>query len=162
MKKTNIRKALIGDAPFLLNNIKALADFEKAPDAVHLTLEQLTKDGFGDSPLFQALVLELDSEPVGMALFYYRYSTWKGKSLYLEDLYVMPEHRGNKLGLITMKYLAQFAVTNKCKRFEWQVLDWNLPAIKFYNSLNAELDSEWINCRIEGPDIQSLSQLDLG
>ncbi len=88
-----------------------------------------------------------------MALFYYRYSTWKGKSLYLEDLYIKPESRGNGFGTYVMKWLAKYAVENDCKRFEWQVLDWNMPAIDLYQKLGADLDGEWINCRLEGDSL---------
>ncbi|MCB0280649.1 MAG: GNAT family N-acetyltransferase, partial [Calditrichaeota bacterium] len=115
---------------------------------MEVSVEQLERDGFGTSPLFEALILEFNSETVGFALFYYRYSTWKGKSLYLEDLYVDPEYRNNGIGLAVMKHLVNHAIKTDCKRFEWQVLDWNTPSIEFYKKIGAELDSEWINCKL--------------
>lgn len=155
--KTNIRVATKEDCSFILQMIKDLAEYEKAPEKVLVTLEQLESDGFGDKPLYESIILELENKPVGMALFYNRYSTWMGKSLYLEDLYVIPESRGHGLGLQAMKYLAKLAKETQCFRFEWQVLDWNEPSIKFYKSLEADLDPEWINCRLEGDSLLKLA-----
>ncbi len=140
---------------FIFDMIKGLAAYEKAPEQVTLSLDQLKLDGFGDSPLFNAIILELDDLPVGFSLFYNRYSTWKGKSLYLEDLYILPEHRGNGLGKDAMLYLAKLAIDTNCGRFEWQCIDWNEPAINFYKSLKADIDGEWLNCRLEGTNLQS-------
>ena len=154
---THIRSAKKEDAPFILEMIKLLASYEKAADRVEITHEQLLNDGFGEQVLFESIILELDKKPVGMALFYNRYSTWKGKSLYLEDLFIIPEARGKKLGMMTMKYLANYAVDTDCYRFEWQVLDWNEPSINFYRTINTDLDSEWINCRLEGDAIKLLA-----
>lgn len=155
---TNIRKAKKEDCSFILQMIKDLAEYEKAADKVKVSLSQLENDGFSENPLYESIILELDGKAVGMALFYNRYSTWKGRSLYLEDLYVTPEARGNGLGLMAMKYLANYAVETNCYRFEWQVLDWNEPSIKFYQSLETELDPEWINCRLEGDSISKLAR----
>jgi RimJ/RimL family protein N-acetyltransferase len=154
---TNIRKAKIEDSKFIFQLICDLAEYEKAPDQVKTSVTQIEKDGFGPEKLFEAIILEYKNKSVGMALFYNRYSTWKGKSLYLEDLYVQPEYRGHGLGLEAMKYLAQYAVETNCQRFEWQVLDWNEPSIKFYESLGSDLDGEWINCRLEGDKIKALA-----
>ncbi len=137
--------------------IRDLAIYEKAEDQVKISLDQLKEDGFGDQPLYDSIILELEGRAVGMALYYNRYSTWKGKSLYLEDLYVLPEFRGHGLGLKTMKYLANIAVETNCYRFEWQVLDWNVPSIEFYKKLGTDLDGEWINCRLEGSAIKDLA-----
>jgi GNAT superfamily N-acetyltransferase len=153
----SIRKALEEDATFLLEMIHGLAEYEKAPEQVTLSLDQLTKDGFSNDRFFKSIILEINNKKVGMAIYYNRYSTWKGKSLYLEDLYVIPEFRGRGLGLKTMKYLAQEAVKTGCKRFEWQVLDWNEPSIQFYKKLNTDLDGEWVNCRLEGESLAALS-----
>lgn len=155
----NIRKATQEDAAFIIQMIKDLAHFEKALDQVHLTEEELVRDGFGERPLFECLILELQGSPVGIALYFYKYSTWKGKTLYLEDLYVMPEARKNGLGMETMKYLAQYAMEQNCRRFEWQVLDWNEPSIDFYRSFNTDLDNGWINCRLENERISHLASL---
>jgi GNAT superfamily N-acetyltransferase len=153
-----IRKAQIEDSSFILEMIKELAEYEKASDQVLLTLEQLKEDGFGKNSLFESIILELDGKQAGMALFYNRYSTWKGKSLYLEDLYVQPKFRGHGIGLKAMKWLARYAHKTDCHRFEWQVLDWNEPAIKFYEKFNTQLDGEWINCKLEGMQIQNFAQ----
>jgi GNAT superfamily N-acetyltransferase len=153
MNELNIRKANKSDAKFIFEMINELACFEKAADQVLVSIKNLEEDGFSDSPLFESIILESSGVKIGMALFYYRYSTWKGKSLYLEDLYIKPENRGNGFGTYVMKWLAKFANENDCKRFEWQVLDWNKPAIELYAKLGADLDGEWINCRLEGSEL---------
>ena len=153
-----IRKATKEDAAFIIKMIKDLAEYEKAPEQMILLEEQLIKNGFEENPLFEAIILEHNNEACGMALFYNRYSTWKGKSLYLEDLYVRPEARGNGLGMKAMKYLANYAVQTECKRFEWQVLDWNEPAINFYKSFNTNIDGEWMNCKLEGDEIKIFAE----
>ena len=153
-----IREAKKSDGPFILEMIKQLAKFEKALDKVTLDLETLIQDGFAENPLFHSLIIEEADVPIGFALYYNRYSTWKGKSLYLEDLYIKPEHRGRGYGLAVMKYLAKLAVESECKRFEWQVLDWNEPAIKLYKTLSAEIDGEWLNCRVENQALTHLSE----
>lgn len=151
-----IRKANIKDAPFILSLIKELAHFEKASEKVSLTLEQLIQDGFSDNPLFEAIILhDKKDQQVGFGLFYNRYSTWKGKSLYLEDLYIIPEARRQGLGAMAMEYLKQYASNSDCERFEWQVLEWNEPAIKLYEQMGAELDREWVNCRLEGSSLKN-------
>lgn len=156
MAHLNIRKATIKDLSFVLKMVKELAHFERAPDAVQITNAILQADF--EAGLFESIILEKDGIEVGMALFYFRYSTWKGKSLYLEDLYVIPEHRGAGLGKLVMKYLAGYALEQNCGRFEWQVLDWNNPAIEFYKTLGAEIDPEWMNCRLEGKAIERAAQ----
>lgn len=155
----NIRSATKEDAPFILQMIQALAEFEREPNSVTISLEQLTEDGFGTTPLYTSVILELNQKPVGFALFYNRYSTWQGKTLYLEDLFVIPEARGHGLGMATMKYLAQLAIDTKCVRFEWQVLDWNQAAIDFYTSFSTQLMPEWVNCRLSSDGIKALANL---
>lgn len=144
------REANIEDCEFIFQLIKELAVFEKAGDKVTLTLEQLKKDGFGEESLYFSHILEWNGERAGFTLCYYRYSTWKGKSLYLEDLFVLPEYRGKGLAKMALSELKKHANDVGCGRFEWQVLDWNETAIEFYKSIGAELDPEWINCRLEG------------
>lgn len=139
--------------------IRALAAFEKEPLAVTISLAQLQKDGFGPKPLFGSIVLELENQPVGFALYYNRYSTWKGKTLFLEDLYVAPEARGAGLGKLAMVYLAQIARDTQCARFEWQVLDWNVSAIDFYKSFGTALLPEWVNCRLDKTGIDFLAKM---
>lgn len=150
---TSIRQAKMSDCSFILAMINELALFEKAPNEVKITLEQLEQDGFGMKPLYKSIILEEDGERIGFALFYNRYSTWKGKSLYLEDLYIQTQHRGKGAGRKVMNYLKGLATETDCFRFEWQVLDWNVRGIDFYKSLGATLDDEWINCRLEGPSL---------
>lgn len=144
-----IRKARAQDSESILEMIHELAEFEKAKDKVDLSLDQFVEDGFGQSALFEALIVEVDGQNIGFSLFYNRYSTWKGKSLYLEDLYIKPAYRGKGYGKEVMLYLTELAKKTNCLRFEWQVLDWNTGAIKFYKGLGADLDGKWINCRIE-------------
>lgn len=145
----SIRPAHTNDVSFILKMICALAEYEKEPQEVTMTEEILRRDGFGSTPLFYCSVLEADHRPVGFVLYYYRYSTWKGKTLYLEDLFVIPEARGLGLGKLAMKELAKHAKESGCVRFEWQVLDWNQPAIEFYQSLGAALLPQWITCRLD-------------
>ncbi|MBY0384479.1 GNAT family N-acetyltransferase [bacterium] len=154
---TSIRKATENDIPFILQMIRALADYEKEPKEVTISEAQLEKDGFGVSPLYQCLILELEQKPVGFAFYYNRYSTWKGKTLFLEDLFVIPEARGSGLGKLAMLELAKIARDTDCVRFEWQVLDWNQPAIDFYKSLGAELLPQWVNCRLDRKGIEALT-----
>ena len=149
MYLVSIRFATKEDVPFILEMIQYLADYENATNRVMITEGDLLRDGFSEFPLFKSIILEYEGKNAGMALFYNRYSTWRGKNLYLEDLFVLPEYRGKKIGLKAMKYLANYAIETGCKRFEWQVLDWNVPSINFYKSFQTELDSEWINCRLE-------------
>ena len=158
--KTNIhlRDASPDDVPFILKMIQALADYEKEPQEVTITAAELLRDGFGSHAIYQCLILEQEYQSVGFALYYNRYSTWKGKALFLEDLFVIPEARGSGLGKLAMHELARRAQATGCVRFEWQVLDWNQPAIDFYQSLGAKLLPEWVNCRLDKEGIQKLSR----
>lgn len=141
-----IRKATKKDYPVILDLIKELALFEKAPEKVTNTVEQMNEE----DDFFMSIVAEKeDGEIVGMALFYFVYYTWVGKSLYLDDLVVREKYRGNKIGTQLLEEVMNVAKINKCKRVRWQVLDWNTPAIDFYNSYGANLDGEWINCDME-------------
>ncbi len=151
-----IRQAVKEDCLTILEYIKKLADFEKAPEEVINSIENLEKDGFGEKTFFHAAILEWSGKPCGFLLYYYGYSTWKGKALYLEDLFVDPTLRGNGIGKEAMKYLASIAMKNECQRFHWQALDWNTPAIDFYKTLGAEIDSEWVNCRLHVSEIRNL------
>ena len=144
-----IRKAGLKDAKIIVELITALAIYEKAEEQLSITLEQIIEDGFQEKALFDCLLAEVDNRVVGFALFYKRYSTWKGKSLYLEDLFVLNEFRGQQIGKKLFLEVAQIAKDTNCQRFEWQVLDWNQTAIDFYKSMGATLDSEWINCKFD-------------
>ncbi|MFT4682618.1 MAG: GNAT superfamily N-acetyltransferase [Flavobacteriales bacterium] len=145
--KYSIRKGEQGDVPDLLRLIKALAVYEKAADEVILTEEDLLRDGFGAQPKFQLLVAEMNQEIVGIAVYYDRYSTWKGRTLYLEDLIVEESKRRLGLGQELLKALIQIAEKEGVERLEWQVLDWNKPAIEFYKYLGATIETEWYNCK---------------
>ena len=141
-----IREATEKDFPAILNLIKELALFEKAPEKVTNTVEQMKEE----QNFFEALVAEKEGgEIIGFALYYFVYYTWVGKSLYLDDLYVKEKYRGNKIGYALLDKVIAFGKDNSCKRIRWQVLDWNEPAIAFYNKLGARLDNEWINCDLE-------------
>ena len=156
--KSTIRSAVPLDVPFILQMIRALAEYEKEPQEVTITEQELLRDGFGDKPLYSCLILELDRVPVGFALYYNRYSTWKGKTLYLEDLFVVPEARGHGLGKEAMVELARIAHDSGCVRFEWQVLDWNQPAIDFYKSFGTSLQPQWVTCRLDKQGVAELAR----
>lgn len=149
----SIRSGKPEDMPGVLNLIQELADFEREHEAVELTAEVLKKDGFGVQPLFQTLVAEVDDEIVGMALFYPRYSTWKGPTIHLEDLIVKEAHRGKKIGSALFREVIQYGADQGVKRVEWVVLDWNDPAIEFYEKRGARVLRDWDTVQLEGPAI---------
>ena len=138
-----IRRASNADMPSVLNLITELAVFEKEPDAVIINVEDLQRDGFGENPLFTCFVAEVDGKVEGMALVYFRYSTWKGKTVHLEDLVVREAMRGTGLGNALFKQVIKYAKEQGVKRTEWVVLDWNENAIKFYERSGATLLKDW-------------------
>jgi GNAT superfamily N-acetyltransferase len=138
-----IRKALKKDMPCVLELIQELAIFEKEPDAVVVTVDDLVRDGFSEQPLFQCFVAEVENEIIGMALFYYRYSTWKGKTIHLEDLIVKESKRGTGAGFALYKEIIQQGKSENVRRIEWNVLDWNTPAIDFYEKSGAKVLGDW-------------------
>ena len=138
-----IRKALKKDMPCMLDLIQELAIFEKEPDAVVVTVDDLVRDGFSEQPLFQCFVAEVENEIIGMALFYYRYSTWKGKTIDLEDLIVKESKRGTGAGFALYKEIIQQGKAENVRRIEWNVLDWNTPAIDFYEKSGAKVLGDW-------------------
>ncbi|MBL6446821.1 GNAT family N-acetyltransferase [Fulvivirga sp. 29W222] len=150
-----IREGKKEDLPRALELIKELADYEKAPDEVTNTVEQMEKDGFGDNPIYGIFVAENDNqEIVGIAIYYYRYSTWKGKRIYLEDIVVTESERGKGTGKLLFDRIIQQGKKTECSGMVWQVLDWNEPAINFYKKYySATLDGEWINCSISFSEI---------
>jgi L-amino acid N-acyltransferase YncA len=146
---TIIRRAVVEDCPRIMELIKELALYEKAPEQVTMTMEHFVETGFGANPLWWAFVAEVDGFVQGFALYYIRFSTWKGARLYLEDLLVTNEMRGKGLGKLLLDQLIVEAKEKKFSGMMWQVLDWNEPAINFYKKYyNATIDGEWINCSL--------------
>lgn len=142
-----IRKAQIGDENSILELIQGLATYENEPDAVVNTAEQLREDLF-NKKICDAFVAEKDGVMIGFALYYTSYSTWNGACIYLEDLYVLPENRKDGAGSKLFDAVVKVAKDQKVKRLDWQVLDWNEPAIEFYKKKGATLDAEWLNGRL--------------
>jgi len=138
-----IRKGEKKDMKAVLELIQELATFEKEPDAVVVTVADLERDGFGENPLFQTFVAEVDGEIVGIALYYYRYSTWKGKTIHLEDLIVKEKMRGSGLGFALYAEIIAQGKRDNVRRIEWAVLDWNTPAIDFYIKSGAKVLNDW-------------------
>jgi GNAT superfamily N-acetyltransferase len=155
---TTIRKATAADVPAILDFIRALAIYEREPDAVSATEEALLRDGFGPNPFYFCLIAEHDGAPAGFALYFFNYSTWMGRpGLYLEDLFVHPEFRGFGIGKALLQEVAAIAVENNCPRLQWEVLDWNTPAIDFYRAMGAEFLDEWRNVRVTGEALARLA-----
>jgi GNAT superfamily N-acetyltransferase len=150
-----IRKAVKADVPAMLNLVKELAAFEKAPNEVTNTIERMEQDGFGDHPVFFAHVAEVNGKVVGMALYYIAYSTWKGKYIYLDDLIVNEQYRRNSIGKKLFDALATLAKEVHANQLRWHVLDWNQPAMDFYGKLNAHFDNEWITCKLSKEQIDN-------
>ena len=150
-----IRNAEKKDAPAIFELIQLLAEFERAPHEVTNTVEDLFNDAFGQDPVCWTKIAEYDGEIVGMSLFYIRYSTWKGKTLYLEDIIVKESYRGKGIGTKLFEETIIEAKRRGLKAMNWQVLDWNTPAIDFYKAYDCILDNEWINCKLTEQQIQS-------
>jgi GNAT superfamily N-acetyltransferase len=138
-----IRKGEKNDMPAVLELIQELATFEKEPDAVVVTVADLECDGFGENPLFHTFIAEDNDQIVGMALYYYRYSTWKGKTIHLEDLIVKEKMRGSGLGFALYSEIMAQGKRDNVRRIEWNVLDWNTPAIDFYIKSGARILDDW-------------------
>ena len=155
-----IRNASDHDIPLILEFIRELAEYERAPEQAVATEEDMRRDGFVGNPKFRVLIAEWESQPAGFALFLYHYSTWMGRpTLFLEDLFVRPRFRGKGIGKALLLHLAKAAVDEGCGRFEWQVLDWNAPAIEFYRSLGAKVMKEWLTMRVSGEELRRLAGL---
>lgn len=142
-KITNIRKGKPEDMQSVLGLIQELAHFEKEPNAVLVTVDDLIRDGFGQNPLFHVFVAEVENEVVGIALYYYRYSTWKGKIIHLEDLVVKDKMRGTGLGYALYSEIIKQGKLDNVRRIDWHVLDWNTPAIDFYEKSGAKVLRDW-------------------
>jgi GNAT superfamily N-acetyltransferase len=146
--ETKIRKAVEADCPRLLELIKELALYEKAPEKVTVTLGHFVESGFGANPVWWAFVAEAEGEIKGFALYYIRYSTWNGQRMYLEDILVTESWRGKGLGKLLFDRLIEEAKEKNMSAIVWQVLDWNEPAINFYKKYKADFDGEWVNCSL--------------
>jgi GNAT superfamily N-acetyltransferase len=156
--KIKIRDAEVADTALILHFVRELAIYEKAEHEVLATEELIRHSIFGEHSHVFALICELDGDAIGFAVYFYNYSTWLGKpGLFLEDLYISPEHRGVGGGIALLKHLARTAVARDCGRFEWNVLDWNEPSIRFYDSLGALPQNEWIGYRLSGQPLLDLA-----
>jgi GNAT superfamily N-acetyltransferase len=159
----SIRPAIPSDIPLILEFIRELAEYEHLSDFAVATPEDLLRDGWEAQPKFRCVIAEWKHrdeapQPAGFALFFYNYSTFQGRpGIYLEDLFVRPTFRGRGIGKALLIHLAQIAVSEKCGRFQWQVLDWNTPSIEFYKSLGAEHMKEWLTMRVEGEALEKLA-----
>lgn len=156
MASINIRDGRREDLPTVLTLIKELAAFERAPHEVTNTIEQLEQDGFGARPIYGFFVAESSGDIIGLSLYYWRYSTWKGKRLYLEDIIVTESQRGKGAGKLLFERTMKKALEENCTGMMWQVLDWNEPAIAFYKRYGSKLDAEWVNCNLEAEQIRKL------
>ncbi len=152
----NIRPGRREDLPRALELIKELAEFERASHEVINTVEQMEKDGYGTQPIFGFVVAENEKEIIGLSLYYWRYSTWKGKRLYLEDIIVTENERGKGIGKLLFDRTMQKSLEENCSGMMWQVLEWNEPAINFYKKYGTKLDDEWTNGSLEREQIEML------
>ncbi len=149
MEKVEIRRAKASDVEIIFELVNDLAAFEKASFEVTTTLSDYLLNGFNENPLFDCILLFENNKPAGFSLWYYRFSTWKGKRLYLEDLYVKEKFRGKGYGKMLMDATIQEAKLTKSSGLMWQVLDWNTPAIEFYKKYDVRLNEEWINVHLD-------------
>lgn len=158
-----VRDATAADVPLILQFIRALAIYEREPDAVDATEADLLRDGFGPNPFYFCLIAEADGAPAGFALYFFNYSTWLGRpGLYLEDLFVHPQFRGLGIGRALLQRVAAIAVEKGCRRLQWEVLDWNKPAVDFYAAMGAEFLDEWRNVRVSGDALLKLAGRGIG
>ena len=154
-----IRPAARADVPLILQFIRELAEYERAPGEVRATEADLLRDGFGPTPKYRAVIAEWSGEPAGYAFFFNNYSTWRGHpGLYLEDLFVRPQFRGKGIGKALLAHLAAIAQRENCYGMRWDVLDWNQPAIDFYKSLGGTFLKEWMMVRLDGEPLRRLAR----
>lgn len=154
----HLRPAAPEDIPLIVELIRELAEYERAPEQAAATAEDIRRDGFAGQPKFRVLMAEWNGAAAGFALYFYNYSTWLGRpGIYLEDLFVRPAFRGRGIGRELLARLARIAVEENCGRLEWQVLNWNTPALDFYKALGARVLEEWSTMRISGNDLRNLA-----
>jgi GNAT superfamily N-acetyltransferase len=144
-----LRKALATDVPEMLRLVMELAIYEKAPEQVTNTEARMLEEGFGENPAFGCILAEEDTKIVGLAIYYYRYSTWKGKRIYLEDLIVTESQRGKGTGKLLFDSVIEIGKETNCSGMMWQVLDWNEPAINFYKNYPTRFDEGWLNAHLD-------------
>ena len=155
-----IREAKREDSSTILRFVKELAAYEKAEHEVLATKEMIESSIFSEHSTTKAIICESEGNPIGFAVYFFNYSTWKGKyGIYLEDLFVSPEHRGKGAGKALLVHIAGVAVANDCGRFEWSVLDWNTPSIEFYKSLGARPMDGWDIYRVDGDNLEKLAKM---
>ncbi|WP_296057144.1 GNAT family N-acetyltransferase [uncultured Amphritea sp.] len=158
MSAIEIRQATVEDSGLILRFVTELAIYEKAENEVIATVADIKNSLFGPDSATQAVICNLNNEPIGFAVYFFNYSTWLGKhGLYLEDLYVSPEYRSVGAGKALLKHLASIALSKNCGRFEWSVLDWNEPAIQFYQSIGAKPQDEWVGYRLTGNALEEFA-----
>ena len=158
MSGVRIRQAEVEDSALIHQFVVELATYEKAAHEVLATVDDIESALFGEKSTVGALICELDGEAIGFAVYFFNFSTWLGKyGLYLEDLYVSPDYRGVGAGKALFKHLATLALSNNCGRFEWSVLDWNEPAINFYNAIGGEPQNEWLGYRLTGKALERVA-----
>jgi GNAT superfamily N-acetyltransferase len=155
LMEIKIRKALKADMPEVLDLIRELAVFEKEPDAVEVTVDELEREGFGKSPMFTCFVAEVMNEIVGMALVYFRFSTWKGRTVHLEDLVVTERMRGKGVGEALYRKVMEYATEQGVKRVQWVVLDWNEGAVNFYKRTGATILDDWMLVDMEEQQVKN-------
>jgi GNAT superfamily N-acetyltransferase len=156
MNSINIRIGVKDDLPRVLELIKELAEYERAPQEVTNTLALMEEDGFGARPIYGFFVAEEENRIIGLSLYYWRYSTWKGKRLYLEDIIVTEAERGRGIGKLLFDRTMEKALEEECTGMMWQVLDWNEAAVKFYEKYGSKIDKGWWNCHLESSQITAL------
>ena len=157
-----IHEANPEDVPLILSFIRELAEYEREPNAVRATEDDLRRDGFSANPKFRVIIAESDGNPAGMAFFFHHYSTWQGRQgLFLEDLFVRPQFRRKGIGKALMVHLAQIAIVEHCYGMRWEVLDWNTTAIEVYQKLGARFREHWRVMQITGEDLKRLSETEM-
>jgi GNAT superfamily N-acetyltransferase len=151
-----VRQGNTGDLPGVLALVKELAEFEKAPGEVEVTVEEMIRWSTGPEKVFDFFVAEKSGNIVGIAVYYYKYSTWKGRCIFLEDIIVTASERKQGIGKLLFNEMVKLAKQEKVRRLEWQVLEWNADAIEFYKKYASKFDGEWINCKLTFEQLQSL------